>query len=178
MRHGPKEVVVSRIIDHRDVLLLKERIEPQDLPLRELTNGDDMPGGLDGQRCHDLVPPVVRLRKPLGILQKREVVDGHHLVSDQDGTQTHETEYDIVSLIEEEKGQDALFPEMGIASTIVNNLQAIDVVTVLNRSLGTNDGKRQLLLCHRLTHVGGIAFDTRHGLRQESAVDVDHISIT
>ena len=93
-------------------------------------------------------------------------------MSDEDGPQARETEHNIVLLTHKEKGQDALFPKMGVATTIMDDLQTADVVTVLNRDLGTDDGKRQLLLCHCLAHVVGIALDTRHGLRQKPAVDV------
>ena len=99
-------------------------------------------------------------------------MNGHDLMSDKDGTQACETEDDIIPLTEKEEGQDALFPEMGVASAIMDNLQTTDVVAGLNRGMGADDSKGELLLRHRLAHIIGIAFDTRHGLRQESAVDI------
>jgi hypothetical protein len=98
-------------------------------------------------------------------------VDGHDLIPHKDGTQSRETQHDIILLADQEEGQDALFPEMGVATAIINNPQLTDVIAVLNRGVGTDDGERQMLCSHGLTYVVGIAFDTRHGLRQEPAVD-------
>ena len=122
-------------------------------------------------------------------------MDGHDLMPDEDGAQARETENDVILLADkekgqdalfpslgtvhpalflyrQEKGQDALFPEMGVAATIMDNLQAADVVAGLNRGLGTDEGEWLTQLGYGLAHVVGIAFDTRHGLRQKSAVDV------
>ena len=99
-------------------------------------------------------------------------MDGHDLMPDEDGAQARETENDVILLADKEKGQDALFPEMGVAATIMDNLQAADVVAGLNRGLGTDEGEWLTQLGYGLAHVVGIAFDTRHGLRQKSAVDV------
>ena len=82
----------------------------------------------------------------------------------EDGTQACETEYKIVLFADKEKRQHTLFPEVGIADTIVNNGQVTHVVVLMNRGLGTDDGKGLLKTCHRLTDVVGIALNTCHGL--------------
>ena len=107
-------------------------------------------------------------------------MDGHDFIPDKDGPQARETEHDIVLLADKEKGQDALFPEMGVASAIMDDLHTAGVVAGLDRGMWTDEDEWQLLLRHGLAHVVGIALDTRHGLRQESAVDVYHnrISLT
>ena len=99
-------------------------------------------------------------------------MDGHDLMSDEDRTQTCETENDIIPFADKEKGQNALFPEMGVALAIMDDLHTADVVAGLNRGVGADEGEWQTQFSHRLAHVVGIAFDTRHGLRQKSAVDI------
>jgi hypothetical protein len=105
-------------------------------------------------------------------------VDGHDFIPDKDGAQSRETYNDIVFLADKEKGQDALFPEMGVASAIMDNLHTAGVVAGLNRGMGTDENEWQLLFRHSLAHIVGIALDTRHGLCQESAVDVYHNRIS
>ena len=99
-------------------------------------------------------------------------MDGHDLMSNEDGAQPRKTEDNIVFFPHKEKGQDALFPEMGVTTAIMDDLQTADIVAVLNRGLRTDEDDRLMLFSQGLTHIVGIAFDTRHGLGQESAVDI------
>ena len=99
-------------------------------------------------------------------------MDGHDLMSNEDGAQPRKTEDNIVFLSDKEKGQYALFPDMRVSTAILDDLQTADIVAGLNRGLGTNEDDRLMLFSQGLTHIVGIAFDTRHGLRQETAVDI------
>ena len=77
-------------------------------------------------------------------------MDSHDLVSDEDGAQTCETENDIVFLPDEEKRQDALFPEMGVSSSIMDNLQSADIIAVLNGGLRADKSEWLMQFRHSL----------------------------
>jgi len=59
LRQRSEQAFVCRIIDDGDVLLLDKGIEPSDFLFGERADGQDMPGGPDGQGRHDLIPPVI-----------------------------------------------------------------------------------------------------------------------
>ena len=105
-----EQVLVHGIVCHADLIVAQERIEAQDLSLGELTYSVDMAGGSHRQRGHHLIPIIIGTREPGGILQKRQVMDGHYLGAHEDGAQASKTEDHIMAFGEEEEGEDALFP--------------------------------------------------------------------
>ena len=166
---------VGSITGYTDMVWPDKRIPAQDFLFGEVADGYDVLGGFYGQRRHHLIPPVISLGKPTRMLKEREVVDGHHLMGDENRAESCETEDYIVFLADKEKRQDALLPEMGITASEADDVQTIDIVAILKWPLRTDDSERQLQFCHCLADMVGIALNTRHGACQESAIYVDHI---
>ena len=75
-------------------------------------------------------------------------------------------------LANEEKRKHALFPKVGVADAVMNDGQVAYIVVLMNRCFRTYDGKGLVEPGHCLADIVGIALDTRHGLRQESSVDI------
>ena len=70
-RETVESCAVNGTIGNANLLFLDEGIEAHNLLLGKLADGDKMPGGFDGQGCHDPIPPIIGLGEPGSVIEKR-----------------------------------------------------------------------------------------------------------